>query len=142
MLICHIYELYIELAIDVFKTQKMELVHFLKDFLAGLPNSKCIEEILTNAIYLMAETDPDGCRGILRNYSHLEPEISLPDMARQIASKKLVSQGFLIGKDFGFESNGKLVFNPKNSTNLKSILMTESSPGDRLLIEEILQVRD
>ncbi len=142
MLICHIYELYIELAVDVFKTQKMELVHFLKDFLAGLPNSKCIEEVLKNAIYLMAETDPDGCRGILRNYSHLEPEISLPTMARKLASKKLVSKGFLIGKDFDFDANGKLFFNNKNTINLKSILMTESSPGDRLLIEEILQVKD
>jgi hypothetical protein len=128
--------LHVELAIDVFKTQNPALLISLKDFLTVLPNPKCVEEVLTAAIYQLAETDPDACCWLLRNSCYLEPEVDLVEMARKLALTKLQNQGLVPGRDFKFEQNSRL----QVSEQAKASLMVENSVGDRLLLEEILQV--
>jgi hypothetical protein len=128
--------LHVELAIDVFKTQNPALLISLKDFLTVLPNPKCVEEVLTAAIYQLAETDPDACCWLLRNSCYLEPEVDLVEMARKLALTKLQNQGLVAGRDFKFEHNTRL----QVSEQAKASLMVENSVGDRLLLEEILQV--
>lgn len=128
--------LHVELAIDVFKTQNPALLISLKDFLTVLPNPKCVEEVLTAAIYQLAETDPDACCWLLRNSCYLEPEVDLVEMARKLALTKLQNQGLVPGRDFKFEHNSRL----QVSEQAKASLMVENSVGDRLLLEQILQV--
>ena len=128
----------VELAIDVLKTQRKALVNSLKDYLTFLPRPQCIEEVLTAALHQLAETDPDACRWILRNPDYLEPELELVELAMKLMLTKLQNQGFLLGQDFNFESNGRLHVNAKAKVGL----MVGNSACDRLLLEEILQVRD
>ena len=132
------HEPHVELAVDVFKAQALPLVNSLKDFLTVLPNAKCVEEVLTEAIYQLAETYPDTCRWLLRNSCYLEPELDLVEVAIKLASTKLQNQGFVLGQDFNFEADSRLHI----SENAKARLMIGNSAGDRLLLEEILQVRD
>lgn len=131
-------EPHVELAIDVFKTQTPALVGSLKDFLTVLPNPKCVEQVLTTAIYQLAETDPDACRWLLRNPRYLEPELDLVEVAIKLALTKLQNQGLVLDQDFNFEPNSRLNVNEK----VKAELMVGNSAGDRLLLEEILLVRD
>jgi hypothetical protein len=131
-------EPHVELAIDVFKTQTPALVGSLKDFLTVLPNPKCVEQVLTTAIYELAETDPDACRWLLRNPRYLEPELDLIEVAIKLALTKLQNQGLVLDQDFKFEPNSRLNVNEK----VKAELMVGNSAGDRLLLEEILLVRD
>ena len=131
-------KLHIELAIDVFKTQNPALVIPLKDFFTVLPNAKCVEEVLIAAIYQLAETDPNACRWLMRNSCYLMPELDLAEVAMTLALTKLQNHGFLLGQDFNFEPNSQLQL----SENAKTRLMIENSTCDRLLLEEILQVRD
>jgi hypothetical protein len=131
-------EPHVELAIDVFKTQTPALVGSLKDFLTVLPNPKCVEQVLTTAIYELAETDPDACRWLLRNPRYLEPELDLIEVAIKLALTKLQNQGLVLDQDFNFEPNSRLNVNEK----VKAELMVGNSAGDRLLLEEILLVRD
>ncbi len=131
-------EPHIELAIDVFKSQNPILLISLKDFLTVLPNPKCVEEVLTAALYQLAETDSDACRWILRNSHYLEPELDIAAVAIQLASTKLQKQGFVLGIDFQVELNHRL----QVTEQAKARLMIENSPGDRLLIEKILQASD
>jgi hypothetical protein len=133
----HTHEPHIELAVDVFKTQNPALVLSLKDFLTVLPNPKCVEEVLTVAIYQLAEIDPKACRWLFRNACYLEPELDLVEVARNLASTKLQAQGFVLGQDFNFEQNSQLQVSEK----AKARLMVEDSVCDRLLLEEVLQVR-
>ncbi len=128
----------VELAIDVLKTQRKALVNSLKDYLTFLPRPQCIEEVLTAALHQLAETDPDACRWILRNPDYLEPELEVVELAMKLVLTKLQNQGFLLGQDFNFESNGRLHVNEKAKVGL----MVGNSACDRLLLEEILQVRD
>lgn len=132
------HETHIELAIDVFKARSKALVLSLKDFLTVLPTPKCVEEVLTVAIYQLAEKDPDACRWLLRHAYCLEPEIDLVELATKLASSKLQEEGFSFGQDFKFEPDSQLPITEK----AKSRLMVDHSSGERLLLEEILQIRD
>jgi hypothetical protein len=131
------YAIHLELAIDVFKTQSPALVISLKNFLMVLPNPQCIEDVLTTAIYKLAKTNPDTCRWILRNSYYLKPEVDLVEVVNKFALTKLQQQGFVRDKDFTLEPNSRL----QVSEQAKAGLMVESSPADRLLLEEILQIR-
>jgi hypothetical protein len=137
MCLAKAYETHIELAIDVFKTQKPALVIALKNFLTVLPNLKCVEDVLIAAIYTLATTEPDNCRWILRNSYYLNPEVDLIEVARRLALIKLQKQGFILDKDFSFESNSDLQI----TEEAKAGLMEDNSAGERLLFEEILQFR-
>lgn len=130
------YKPYIELAVDVFKAQDQESINFLKDFLTVLPSPTYIEQVLIAGIEILAETEPESCRWLLRNGSFLMPEVDLVDLAIDLAITKLESQGFLLGQDFALEANGQLLV----SEQAKVILLMDNSVRDRLLIEEIVLV--
>lgn len=138
MCLLNTYEPHIDIAVDVFKTQNPALVSSLKDFLTVLPNPKSVEEVLTAALYQLAEIDSDACRWLLRNSCYLEPELDLVEVAMKCALTKLEKQGFVLNKDFTFEPKGRLCL----SETAKTRLMVENSLCDRLLIEEVLQVCD
>lgn len=138
MCLANTYDPHLEIAVDVFKSQNAALLIALKDFLTVLPNPKCVEEVLTAAIYQLAKTDPDACRWVLRNSSYLKPEVDLVEVASNLALTKLQKQGFVPDKDFKFEPNSRLQVSEK----AKAGLMEDNSVGDRLLLEEILQLRD
>lgn len=131
-------EPHVELATDVFKTQNKELVNSLKDFLTVLPSPKCVEKVLATAIHQLAETDPDACRWLLGNSYYLEPELDVVALAMKFAFTKLNNQGLVLGQDFSFEASGRLNISEK----AKAQLLSGNSACDRLLIEEILQIRD
>lgn len=130
------YDIHIELAVDVFKSQNPTLIVSLKNFLTVLPNAKCVEEVLTGAIYKLAKTEPDACRWLLRNSYYLKPEVDLVELARSLALIKLEMQGFVLNQDFTFEPNSRLQI----TEQAKSRLLLENSAGDRLILEEILQI--
>ena len=132
------YDIHLELAVDVFKSQNPALVISLKNFLTVLPNPKCVEDVLTAAIYNLAKTEPEACRWILRHSYYLKPEVDLVEVASRLALTKLQKQGFVLNQDFKFEANSCLQVSEK----AKAGLMVENSAGDRLLLEEILQIRE
>lgn len=138
MCVSSTYEQHVGLAVDVFKAQNPALVISLKDFLTVLPSPKCVEQVLAAAIYQLAETEPDACRWVLRNPDYLMPELDLVDLARNFARTSLESQGFVLEQDFRLEPNGWLEVNE----TAKAELFVGISAGERLLLEEILQIRD
>lgn len=131
-------EPHVELAIDVFKSQTPALLSSLKDFLTVLPSPKCVEEVLAVAIYKLADTDPDACRWLLRHPQYLQPELDLIELTIKLALAKLQNQGFVLGQDFRFEPDGQLYMSEKAKTKLT----IGNSAGERLLLEEILQVHN
>lgn len=136
MCVTNTCEPHVELAIDVFKSQTPALLSSLKDFLTVLPSPKCVEEVLALAIYKLADTDPDACRWLLRHPHYLQPELDLVELTMKLALAKLQNQGFVPGQDFRFESDGQLYM----SERAKTKLTIGNSVGERLLLEEILQV--
>lgn len=138
MCVANTCEPHVELAIDVFKTQTPALVNSLKDFLTVLPSPTCVEEVLAAALHQLAEIDPNACRWLLRNASYLEPELDIVDLAMKFALTKLEHQGFILDRDFKFEKNGRLHI----SEEALAELMIGNSACDRLLLEEILQIRN
>ena len=138
MCLAKTYDIHLELAVDVFKSQNPALIISLKNFLTVLPNPQCVEDVLTAAIYTLAKIEPEACRWILRNSYYLKPEVDLVEFASNLALTKLQNQGFVVNQDFKLESNSHLQVTEK----AKAGLMDDNSDGDRLLLEEILQVRD
>jgi predicted transcriptional regulator len=139
------HEPHVGLAVDVFRTQTPALVLSLKDFLTVLPNHQCVQAVLTEAIYQLAETDLEAFRWLLRNSTYLEPEIDLSEVAINLALTKLENQGFVQGQDFRIEANSRLYVNEQT----KAQLMLEDSAYDStfnkqratlFILEEILQV--
>lgn len=138
MCLAQAYDIHLELAIDVFRSQNPALIISLKNFLTVLPNAKCVEDVLTAAIYKLAKTEPDTCRWVLRNSFYLKPEVDLVEVASKLAMTKLQKQGFILNQDFTFEPNSRLQVSDK----AKAGLLVENSAGDRLILEEILQIRE
>jgi hypothetical protein len=131
-------DIHLELAVDVFKSQNPALIISLKNFLTVLPNPQCVEDVLTAAIYTLAKTEPEACRWILRNSYYLKPEVDLVEFTSNLALTKLQNRGFVLNQDFKFEPNSHLQVTEK----AKAGLMADNSDGDRLLLEEILQICD
>lgn len=138
MCLAKTYDIHLELAVDVFKSQNPALIISLKNFLTVLPNPQCVEDVLMAAIYMLAKTEPEACRWILRNSYYLKPEVDLVEFTSNLALTKLQNQGFLLNQDFNFEPNRHL----QVTEQAKAGLMVDNSDGDRLLLEEILQIRD
>jgi hypothetical protein len=138
MCLSNLCEPYIELAMDVFKTQNKALLKSLKDFLTGLPNSSCVERVLTTAFQQLAVMDSQACRWLLRNSCVLLPEVDLVEQAIQLAQTLLQAQGFVLGQDFSFEPSGRITLREK----VRARLYGGNSVYDRLLLEEIVHIHE
>lgn len=128
------YSAFQGVAVEVFKSQNLGAIRSLKKFLTALPSPSYITDALLQAIYELAEQDPEACRWILHHHHHLEPELNLMEVTRFIATERLQSQGWIFTQDFNFTVNGTL----EAGEAIKVALLEEASIGDRLLIEEIL----
>ncbi len=138
MCISNLRDPYVELATDVFKSQNPLLFKALRDFLTGLPNSNCGEDILTAAFRQLALTDTEAGRWLLRNSSVLLPEIDFIKQAMDLAKTLLKDKGFILGQDFSFDPIEQITL----SDEAKACLLAGSSVCDRLLLEEILHIYD
>lgn len=70
---------YINLAIDVLKTQDPALIHSLTDFLMVLPNPSQIEGVLQDAVDQLAQIDSNTHQWILDHSGCLMPYVDLLD---------------------------------------------------------------
>lgn len=131
------YGAFQRVAMEVFKTHNPEAIGSLKKFLTALPSPTYIKTVLLQAIYQLAEQDPETCRWVLSHHQDLEPELNLIEVAKQIATEQLQSQGLILTQDFNFAVDGKL----EASEPVKIALLEGVSVGSRLLIEEILLQR-
>jgi hypothetical protein len=109
------YPAFSGIAVDVFKTRNLDAIQSLKKFLTALPSPSYIREALLQAIYQLAEHDLETYQWILRHHQHLQPELSLIQVAQQVATEQLQNQGLV-----------------------KAALFKRVSIGDRLLLKEIL----
>lgn len=131
------YDAFQRVAVEVFKTQNLTAIRSLKKFLTALPSPRYIKEALLQSIYQLAEQEPEIAQWVLQHRQHLEPELKLIDVAQQIATEQLQSQGLVLTQDFNFTANGKL----EASESTKAVLLKEVSIGNRLLLEEIFFMR-
>jgi hypothetical protein len=131
------YDAFQRVAVEVFKTRNLGAIGSLKKFLTALPSPSYIKEALLQAIYQLAEQDPETARWVLRHRQHLEPELDLIDVVQQIATERLQSQGLILTQDFDFTVDGKL----EMSESTKAALLEAVSTGDRLLLEEIFFIQ-
>lgn len=136
MSVLNAYESQVELAVDVFRSRTPQLINSLKDFLTFLPNTKCVEEVLSAAFYYLAETDPDSCLWLLNNPEQLKPELNIVELAAKLVHKRLESQGFILDQDFWFESGGRLYLHEK----IDPELIVGNSTGNRIFLERLLQI--
>lgn len=130
------YQLYIEIATDVLKTQNKTQLNALKNFLTALPSPTDIEAVLAETIYQLAEVNLEACRWILRHPDYLMPELDLISLALEFSLSKLKNQGFILDKDFHLEASRQLWV----SEDAKVALFSKCSVGERLLLEEILKL--
>jgi hypothetical protein len=128
------YPAFSGIAVDVFKTRNLDAIQSLKKFLTALPSPSYIREALLQAIYQLAEHDLETYQWILRHHQHLQPELSLIQVAQQVATEQLQNQGLAINQDFSFTVEGKL----EAIESVKAALFKRVSIGDRLLLKEIL----
>ena len=90
---------YVDVAFKVLKNKKQPLVKSLKHFLSTCPRTEMISDILTTALYELAESDPEACRWtiwILQNSSDLQPYFHLIEEALDLATKELENKGLIL----------------------------------------------
>lgn len=130
------FNFHIELIIDAFKLQNKAMVESFKDFLTTVFDPEYTTDILTAAVFQLAETDPENCRWALRNLYDLKLHHDIKEGVVRFATQKLISKGFIPGQDFSATQNGEIVINK----NALATLMKVTSASDHLFIEQISQV--
>ena len=91
---------YAQLALDALKSKKQPLVKSLNNFLSTLPKPELITDILTTALYQLAESDPATCCWtiwILQNSYDLGPYFQLIEKSVDLTTDNLKNQGILLG---------------------------------------------
>lgn len=131
------YESFQGVAVEVFKARSLDSIRSLKKFLTALPSPSYIRRALLQAIYQLADQDPETCRWLLQHRHYLEPELNLMEVAQQVVTEQLQSQGLTLNQDFKFTLDEQL----EATEPIKMTLLQEVSVGDRLLLEEILFMR-
>jgi hypothetical protein len=131
------YEAFRDVAVDVLKTQNLAAISSLKKFLAALPSPSYISRVLLEAIYRLAQQDVAACRWVIQHRRLLEPELDLDRVAQNLVRQRLQNQGLLLDQDFSFTAEGQL----QGGAALKAWLLAEATAGERVLLEEILQIR-
>ncbi|MBE9039827.1 hypothetical protein IQ235_03345 [Oscillatoriales cyanobacterium LEGE 11467] len=126
--------MYIELSVEILKTQDRKAIEFLKNFLAILPSLTEISMVLTAAIEQLAQTDPESCRWILRNPRELMPELDLLSLGQQVLRSQLKTERILPKTDFFFDENARMVLRKE----IKERLMTNSNKAESLILEEMI----
>lgn len=132
------FNFHIELVIDALKRQSKALVALVEDFLTTLFGSEYTTDILTAAMFQLAETDPYTCRWALRNFYDLKLHRDITEGVVMFAAKKIIGLGFLLGQDFSVTSNGGILIKKYASAALRE----GTSASDWLFLEEILQLVD
>lgn len=130
------FKFHIELVIDAFKLQDKAMLESFKDFFTTLFCPEYTTDILTAAVFQLAETDPENCRWALHNFYDLKLNRDIIEGFVRFATQKLISKGFILGQDFSATKNGGIVI----KKNAKAALIEATSASDHIFIEEISQV--
>ena len=128
----------IELVFDALKLQDKALLQSLEYFFTTLLGSEYTKDILTAAMFQIAESDSEACRWALRNFYDLKLHRDVKEAVVRFAVQKLIGKGFILGQDFSVTPNSGIVINK----NAKAALLEVTSASEHLFLEEILQVFD
>lgn len=109
-----------------------------KDLLTTLLGYEYTTDILTAAVFQLAETDFDTCRWALRNFYDLKLHLHITEGIVMFAAQTLIDKGFVLGQDFSATPDSGILI----KKNAKSALMKEISALDCLFLEEISQIAD
>lgn len=125
----------VDLVIDAFKNQNKALLESFECFFTSLCGSNYTKDILTSAVFQLAETDIDSCRWALRNFYDLKLHDDVKEGVVMFAAQKLIDKGFVFGQDFSITHTGEIFINK----NAKDTLMADTSAADHIFIEEVSQ---
>lgn len=132
------FKFHSELVIDALKLQDQARMASFKDLLTTLLGSEYTMDILTAAVFQLAEIDLDTCRWALHNFYDLELCLGITEGLTLFAAQKLIEKGFILGQDFSATPTGGIVLKKK----AKVALMEEISALDCLFLEKVSQVVD
>jgi hypothetical protein len=126
----------VELIVDALKSQDKALVESFEYFFTTLFGPKYTTDILTVAVFQLAETDLDACRWALHNFYDLKLHHEIIEGIVMFAAQKLIDKGFILGQEFSINKTGEIVL----TESAKAVLMANTLYSDHIFIEEILQV--
>jgi hypothetical protein len=93
------------------KSHNPEAINSLKNFLTIVPNPEKIKQILITAINEIIDTEPETIYWLLKNPTHLQPEINVREIVTQKLNDKFLNWGFT-PEDIHFNEQGNLEFKP------------------------------
>lgn len=123
----------LEIVVKVLEVSNPNNIRYVKDFLAVLPTPLCIEQVLLQAIYQLADQKPIVCRQVLVYAAAFLPELDLRQQIQQAVLEFLQVRGFVLHQDYKFDSAGRLEI----TDEVIATLLAELTSGDRLLVTEL-----
>lgn len=129
------FKLGLKLVIEVLKLQEQSMVESIAVSLTTQLGSESTTDILTAAVFQLAETDPDICRWSWRTFSHLNFHLDLKEEILMFATKKLIGRGFILGQHFSLTGTGGIVM----TKSAQAAFREATTASDWIFLEEILQ---
>lgn len=124
----------LEIVVKALEVSNASNIHYVKDFLVVLPTPRCIEQVLLQAIYQLANQNPVACRQVLVYTTAFLPELDLKHRIQQAALELLQTRGLVVHQDYQFDSTGWLEIRAEATATL----FAELTDGDRLLLTELV----
>lgn len=124
----------LEIVIKVLEVSNASDIRYVKDFLAVLPTPFCIEQVLLQAVYQLADENPLACHRVLAYEKAFLPELDLRQQIQQAVLGFLQTKNFALHRDYQFDGAGQL----EMSDEVINTLLAELREGDRLLVTKLL----
>ncbi|ARV59706.1 hypothetical protein BZZ01_14650 [Nostocales cyanobacterium HT-58-2] len=121
----------------IFKFRDKLLAETCEQTLIMILGLRYTENVMNAAVFLLSESAPETCQWTLQNFPYLEACNSLKEYLVTLTVQKLINQGFVLGQDFSATTDSGILMNQ----NAKNALLQVISDADKILIDEIIQVK-
>ncbi|OUL18414.1 hypothetical protein BV378_35625 [Nostoc sp. RF31YmG] len=129
-----LFHFHLERAIYILNFQDKKLAECWVTQLHSSMGFQYTESFLTAAVLELSITNTETFHWVLDNLQGWKPYAQLLAAVTRFVLKKLIEKGFIPSQDFSFDAQGKILMHE----NTKTVITSDTSDSDRLLIEKVL----
>ena len=132
------FDFIVKIFVNMLRQQDINAVIDCEKKLINLLGYENARKITNTAILQVSEFSPQTGSWICENFPDFEACIELKEYSVMLATRQLINKGFILGKDFSANADGKLVINQQAKTALLQRLYL----WEQVWVESVLIIQD
>jgi hypothetical protein len=132
----HDFNTSVAMLINVLKLQDKDLLKICKESLFYQLGEEETTHMFNAAMFQLAETFPEACYWTWHNFPELQVCMDLKEHVCTFTVQKLISKGFILGKDFSTNIDGTILMRP----DVRIALMLDCVPSEWKFVKSVVQI--